>query len=266
MIDEKVELLANDEVAEDFYLARLRASHIAAEVVPGQFVNIEVSATHAPFLRMPLSVCAVDRGADTIDLLYENMGPKSSSFSRLRPGIETRCLGPLGKGFSAPTTSARAVLVGGGIGVPPMIFWGRTLLAQGVDVALLVGARSAAKHLPDDLLSGCSNDLRRATDDGSLGHDGLVTDLLREELARGECSVYTCGPHAMMAAVAALCIEADVPCQVSLEEYMACGIGICVGCVVRVKNEPNNSAYDDYSRICVDGPVFDARHISWEHS
>ena len=127
MIDEELELLANDEVAGDFYLARLRASHIAAEVVPGQYVNIEVSATQAPFLRMPLSVCAVDRGADTIDLLYENMGPKSSSFSRLRPGIETRCLGPLGKGFSAPITSARAVLVGGGIGVPPMIFWGGTL-------------------------------------------------------------------------------------------------------------------------------------------
>jgi len=265
MIDEKVELLANDEVSEDFYLARLRAPHIATEAVPGQFINIEVSATHAPFLRMPLSVCAVDSNAGTVDLLYENMGPKSAAFTRLRPGEQTHCLGPLGKGFSAPALGARAVLVGGGIGVPPMMFWGRTLLEQGIDVTLLVGARSASKHLPDELLKGGTTLLRRASDDGSLGHHGLVTDLLRDELTRGVCSVFTCGPHVMMAAVAALCVEADVPCQVSLEEYMACGIGICVGCVVRVANPEGGSEYADYSRICVDGPVFDARHISWEH-
>ncbi|MFT5086483.1 MAG: dihydroorotate dehydrogenase electron transfer subunit [Candidatus Latescibacterota bacterium] len=265
MIDEKVELLANDEVSEGFHLARLRAPHIAAGAVPGQFVNIEVSASYAPFLRMPLSVCAVDDNAGTVDLLYESMGPKSAAFSRLRPGEQTRCLGPLGKGFSAPSPGARAILVGGGIGVPPMMFWGRTLLAQGIDVTLLVGARSASKHLPDELLKGGTTRLRRASDDGSLGHNGLVTDLLRDELTRGVCSVFTCGPHGMMSAVAALCFQADVPCQVSLEEYMACGIGICVGCVVRVENPQGGSAYADYSRICVDGPVFDARHIKWEH-
>jgi dihydroorotate dehydrogenase electron transfer subunit len=266
MIDERADLLSNDEVAEDFYLARLRALHIAVEAQPGQFVNVEVNAGYLPLLRMPLSICAVDEVAGTIDLLYENLGPKSQAFSLRRSAEQMRCLGPLGKGFSLPQHGVKVVLVGGGIGVPPMMFWGRTLLQQGFEACLLVGARSAAKHLPDELLHDAVSRVRRASDDGSLGHHGLVTDLLREELSEGgQRAVFTCGPHAMMAAVASICLEEDVPCQVSLEEYMACGIGICVGCSVHVKQPEGASAYADYSRICVDGPVFDAKRISWEH-
>ncbi len=265
-MDERADLLANDEVAEDFYLARLRAPHIAVEAEPGQFVNVEVSAGYSPLLRMPLSVCAVDEVAGTVDLLYEAVGPKSRALSLRRSGEHVRCLGPLGKGFAPPEIGAKTVLVGGGIGVPPMMFWGRSLLQQGFEVCLVVGARSAAKHLPDELLHDAVPRVRRASDDGSLGHHGLVTDLLREELAEGgSYAVFTCGPHAMMAAVVSICLEGDVPCQVSLEEYMACGIGICVGCTVRVEQVEGASAYADYSRICVDGPVFDAKRISWEH-
>lgn len=265
MIDETVEVLTNDEVAEDFFLARLEAPHIAAHAQPGQFVNVEVNAGVAPFLRMPLSVCAVHRQINCIDVLYQNMGLKSGELSRCRVGEQLRCLGPLGKAFSPVSPPMRSVLVGGGIGVPPMIFLGSELIKKGVEVALLVGARSAAKHLADSFFQGAATRLGRATDDGSLGHHGLVTELLQRELAAGPCAVYTCGPHAMIEAVARACVERDVPCQVSLEEYMACGIGICVGCVVRVENADANNAYADYKRICVDGPVFDAREIRWEH-
>ncbi len=266
MIDERVQLMANDAVADDFYLARWQAPHIAAQVEPGQFVNIEVAAGVAPLLRIPLSVCAADPQAGYIDVLYEDMGPKSQALSRLVPGVQTQCLGPLGRGFPPPAQGAGAILVGGGIGVPPMLYWGAVLRRCGVRVALLVGARHRGKHLPDPLLAPAADTVRRATDDGSLGHAGLVTDLLRDELAEvGPHQVYCCGPHGMMQAVAALCREMDAPCQVSLEEYMACGIGICVGCAVELVGAEDDSDYSRYARICVDGPVFDARRVKWGH-
>ena len=266
MIDEQVRLLANAGVAEDFYLARMEAPYIAARAEPGQFVNIEVNAGVAPLLRIPLSVCAVDPNAGCIEVLYEDMGPKSRVLSQLRTGVQMRCLGPLRKGFTPPPSGAGAVLVGGGIGVPPMLYWGLTLRRRDSRVALLVGARNKGKHLSDELLTPAATVVRRATDDGSLGHAGLVTDLLRDELVGdGEHVVYCCGPHGMMQAVAALCREREVPCQVSLEEYMACGIGICVGCAVELERAEgaDGSGYTRYARICVDGPVFDARRVKW---
>ena len=268
MIDEQVEILSNREVAEDFYLARMQAPHIAAHAEPGQFVNIQVALSVAPLLRIPLSVCALDPEAGWIDVLYEKMGPKSQVLSSLRPGERIACLGPLGKGFALPLAGAGAILVGGGIGVPPMLYWGLVLGRQDYRVTLLVGARNKGKHLPDELLLPAADVVRRATDDGSLGHAGLVTDLLRQELAEeGSHAVYCCGPHGMMQAVAALCRECSVPCQVSLEEYMACGIGICVGCAVELEREDEaaGSDYSRYGRICVDGPVFDALRVKWGH-
>ena len=266
MIDERVQLLANDLVADDFYMARWQAPHIAARAEPGQFVNIEVASGAAPLLRIPLSVCAADPQAGLIDVLYEDMGPKSRALSRLAPGVQTQCLGPLGRGFRPPVEGVSAILVGGGIGVPPMLYWGSVLRRRGVRVVLLVGARNRGKHLPKPLLSSAADTVRRATDDGSLGHAGLVTELLRRELGdSGSHQVYCCGPQGMMRAVASLCLEIDVPCQVSLEEYMACGIGICVGCAVELEAAEDDSDYSRYARICVDGPVFDARRVKWGH-
>lgn len=267
MIDEQVCFLTNEAVAEDFYLARLEAPYIAARIEPGQFVNIEVSTSVFPLLRIPLSVCAVNSDAGIIDILYEDMGSKTRLLSQCGPGDKTRCLGPLGKGFAIPSAGSRAILVGGGIGVPPMLYWGLTLGQRNCPVTLLVGARSRGKHLPDHLLAPAAAVVRRATDDGSLGHAGLVTDLLRDELlGEGDCTVYCCGPHGMMQAVAAVCREFQVPCQVSLEEYMACGIGICVGCAVELEGEDeiSSSDYTRYGRVCVDGPVFDAQKVKWE--
>lgn len=114
------------------------------------------------------------------------------------------------------------------------------------------------------MLAPAADAVRFATDDGSFGHAGLVTDLLQHELAeKGPCAVYCCGPHAMMQAVAAICLEAQAPCQVSLEEYMACGIGICVGCAVELATAKGDTDYGRYARVCVDGPAFEARQIKW---
>jgi dihydroorotate dehydrogenase electron transfer subunit len=267
MKDEQARVVFNLEVAQDFYQARLLAPHIAAEVVPGQFVEVQVGRQVSPFLRLPLSICNRDLDQGMVDLLYEDMGPKSHVLSRLQPGSEIACLGPLGHGFKGPTIDHNVLMVGGGIGTPPLLFLGEELRRSGHQVRLLVGARAAAKHLPDTLLNPAAQVVLKATDDGSLGHCGLVTDLLRQELEKTErCSIYTCGPHAMMAAVAGVCQDFDVPCQASLEEYMACGFGVCVGCVVEVMPAADGtlaSPYTQYSRVCVDGPVFDARRVCW---
>lgn len=261
-------VVSNEAVAEDFYLARLHAPAVAAGAVPGQFVEVKVSPGNEPLLRLPLSVCAVDASAGTVDVLYEDMGPKTHALSQVGAGEELALMGPLGSGaFARPTDGRRVVMVGGGIGVPPLLFLGETLIKEGAatEVVLLVGARHAGKHLPEDLLRPAAHRRELATDDGSAGHKGLVTDLLAVELAGEPCEVFTCGPHPMMAAVAGLCREHDAPCQASLEEYMACGYGVCVGCVVEVAPAVGGPApaYEKYSRVCVEGPVFDAHRVVW---
>jgi dihydroorotate dehydrogenase electron transfer subunit len=209
-------------------------------------------------------VAAADEGAGTVDVLYEEVGPKTGALRRLAAGAEVGFVGPLGNAFEPPPEEATPVLAGGGIGVPPLIHFGASLVRAGRRPLLLIGARSAGKHLGASLLAGAGT-VRRATDDGTLGHCGLLTDLLEEALEEAAHPVvYTCGPHPMMAAVAALCARREVVCQASLEAYMACGFGVCVGCVVELTDgEARHGAYGRYARVCVDGPVFDARRIVW---
>jgi dihydroorotate dehydrogenase electron transfer subunit len=268
MQDVEAQLRLNRTVADDFYQARLYAPSIADRAKPGQFVEVQVNAGTDPFLRLPLSICAVDTAAGTVDVLYEAVGPKSRALSDVAVGASLALMGPLGKrGFSPPASGRRAVLVGGGIGIPPLLFFGKSLLDSGYaeEVVLLAGARNAGKHLSDDLMRPSASRWERCSDDGSMGHKGLVTDLLSTELDGADCEVFTCGPHPMMAAVAALCSARDVACQASLEEYMACGYGVCVGCVIEVRPSGGGEApaYEKYSRVCVDGPVFDAHRVNW---
>ena len=260
------ELISNDEVAEDFYLARLNNAAVAKGAVPGQFLQIRVTEELSPFLRIPLSIGGVDPSAGVVEILYEAMGPKSQALARARQGDLLSCLGPLGRGFDPPS-KGRLLLVGGGIGVPPLLYLGTQTRSRGCHVRLLAGARTARKLLPSDLLDRSADQVLVATDDGSEGHAGLVTDLLVRELETlTDCTVFTCGPHGMMARVTAVCQEFDVPCKASLEEYMACGFGVCVGCVVEVKpaSGAEVSAYARYSRVCVDGPVFDSQRVVWD--
>ena len=269
MLDERGLITLNRRIAQDFYLARLEAPGVARLVEPGQFVEVQVTSQYSPYLRLPLSVGQRDVQSGTLDLLYEAVGPKTAALRALPSGSEVACLGPLGRNFRAPPSDRSALLVGGGIGVPPLLFLGETLRYAGHDVSLLVGARTNGKHLPGEFLERAAQRVMLATDDGSLGHHGLITDLLAGAAeAAGACTVYTCGPHGMMAATAAICGDLGLSCQVSLEEYMACGTGVCVGCVVQTRRSQDevtadSSPYLTYSRICVDGPVYDAERICW---
>jgi len=192
-----------------------------------------------PFLPRAFSVARRHPDA-TLDFVLEDVGPGTERLCALAPGEDVWLVGPLGRGFAPPGEGRRPVLVGGGVGIAPLMIWSDVL---GGPTALL-GFRDAAHAEGATLLPGA----RVATDDGSAGHHGLVTELLSAELAGAE--VYACGPPPMLEAVRALCAEHDVPAQLALESGMACGFGACFGCVV--------PTCDGYVRLCVDGPVLDA--------
>jgi NAD(P)H-flavin reductase len=204
-------------------------------------------ATGRPYLARAFSVCRVRQGRR--DFLVDDIGPGTARLARLDPGEDVWLAGPLGIGFTAPVgvdkAATGALLVGGGIGIAPLVIWREALMAAGIPVRTLAGFRSREYSEAAELLG---EDVALGTDDGSAGHHGLVTELLERELDQSPRPVvYSCGPPQMLEAVRSICAERSVPVELAMEEAMACGFGACYGCVVRTR--------DGYRRLCVDGPV-----------
>jgi NAD(P)H-flavin reductase len=227
---------------------------------PGQFAMLATAERwgggedERPYLPRAFSIAR--RRVGESHFLLEDVGPGTRRLSELREGEHLWALGPLGNGFQPPAARRRALLVGGGVGIAPLAILQDVLEAEGAaDVTVLLGFRDRARAAGAALLRGA----RVATDDGSVGHHGLLSDLLAEELARdSRAVVYACGPAPMLEAVRALCAEAGVPAQLALEAGMACGFGACYGCAVPARG-------GRYLRVCVDGPVLDAgelEHVS----
>ena len=201
-----------------------------------------------PFLPRAFSVlraCADSTGCLELHFLIEDVGPGTRRLSELEAGNRLFLVGPLGRGFAAPRDGRRPLLVGGGVGIAPLAIWEDQL---GGEARALLGFRDGARAAGAALLSGANV----ATDDGSVGHHGLVTALLAEqlELEADSVEVYSCGPEPMLEAVRSLCAEHGTPGQLALESGMACGYGACFGCVVATR--------EGYLRLCLDGPVLDA--------
>jgi NAD(P)H-flavin reductase len=197
-----------------------------------------------PFLPRAFSVLRAPAGGEELHFLLEDVGPGTKRLCELGPGEELLVVGPLGAGFSWPREGRAALLVGGGVGIAPLAIWQDQLRP---DRAALLGFRDAEHAAGAGLLAGA----RVATDDGTVGHHGFVTDLLEDELERDpDVEVYACGPPPMLEAVRTLCSELGVPAQLALESGMACGFGACFGCVVPTTR--------GYLRLCLEGPVLDA--------
>jgi dihydroorotate dehydrogenase electron transfer subunit len=218
---------------------------------PGQFYMLAAvegwggGAGERPYLPRAFSVLRARGGR--LEFLLEDVGPGTRRLAALEPGDELWVLGPLGLGFAPPPDGRRAVLAGGGAGIAPLAIWQDELRAGGDDPLVLVGFRDAAHAAGATLLDGAA----LATDDGSVGHHGPVTELLAATLEADEpVAVYACGPPPMLEAVRRLCAQGGTPAQLALESGMACGFGACFGCVVATR--------EGYRRVCVDGPVFDA--------
>jgi dihydroorotate dehydrogenase electron transfer subunit len=255
------EILDNRLITCDHYLMTLAAPPIAERARPGQFVMVRPVPSADPLLPRALAFLGADPSTGGIDLLYRVVGIGTRLLSEIRVGERVTLWGPLGSSFVlAPT--GRHLLVGGGIGVPPLVFLAETARRSAIAVdgiQAFVGAAPADYLVGEAELTAAGIPVRVATDDGTRGHHGFVTGLLREALAQdgGPTTVYACGPNPMLAAVARLCAGADVSCQLSLEAPMACGVGACLGCTVPL-------AAGGYARVCTEGPVFDAETIAWD--
>ena len=229
-----------------------------------------------PLLRRPFSISRIypDGLEVIVQILPSGLG--TPRLAALAPGQTVNCLGPLGRGFAFKPDLRHALLVGGGVGITPMIATGEHLRAQGVPcqaiaagrtrslIALELAGEGAGTRALDFERVGVSVDF--ATDDGTLGHRGLVIKPLAEHLAAMRdvpgVEVFACGPYPMLRAVAAVAAEWDRPCQVLMEEVMGCGIGVCLACVTKVRAE--DAPGYRYARICTEGPAFDAREVVWE--
>jgi len=258
----------NRDLGASHFLLTLEAEPIAAAATPGQFVMLRFTGSLDPLLPRPMSVSDVLPADPTrpgrIQVLHKVVGKGTLRLAALKPGEHLQVLGPLGKPFSVPsaTPGSRAVMVAGGIGVAIFPFLVPALQGAGLKPLLLFGSRSSQELVRKDWFAGQGVEVRCATEDGSEGTKGLVTTLLRETLSsHPEVSiVYACGPHAMLKAVGGLVMESGVSSQLSLESYMGCGIGACLGCVVKVRRESGFA----YARICVEGPTFPASEVLWE--
>jgi len=262
MLEKSIEIISNRKIVSNTYLLELRSDQLATESKPGQFLMVRVENTIDPLLRRPFSICATnDNGI--IKILYRIVGKGTRILSNKKAGEPLSILGPLGSGFKFPDTGQKVILVAGGIGIAPMFFFGQNMEAN--NFKFIAGFKTLKEIIKgEDIDNTRSFEVSIATDDGSFGYNGRVTDLLEETLMRYQnppYSIYACGPLPMLKQTVLTAQKHGVPCQVSMETFMACGLGVCQGCAVKINSlEPGST----YQRACKEGPVFDAKVIDWD--
>ena len=248
-------ILTNRSLSPELWYLELQPPPEWETVQPGQFVQLGLGGDRPELLRRPLSIY---QSHPTLGFLYQLVGRGTAVLSGRSPGQQLPVLGPLGRGWQPPASARRALLVAGGVGWAALALLSEQLLAQGVQTDLLVGARNAQTLAALGLDHRPELRLHLATDDGSLGHHGMNTELLPELL---DSTVWdylaACGPEPMLRKVAALAAEQGLDCEVSLEQRMACGLGACLSCVIETTAGRR--------KVCLDGPVFAAREV-WGES
>jgi len=263
------EITFNREVAPGHFMLTVTVPERFETPQPGQFVMVHLRDRLDVLLGRPLSVYAFERQRNgaTMEFLYRVVGKGTACLSRLREGDSLDLLGPLGTGFHTPSSVGQVVIVAGGMGVAPLTYLAyhyRRRVSSFLKITCYLGAKSAMDVIGLERLQDLCSEVILTTDDGSLGACGMVTDALAPAMTgldRGEVFVYACGPQAMMKCLAEQMAGRSVPCQVSLEERMACGVGACLGCAVALKNRMGGRYY---GRVCKDGPVFNIRRVEWE--
>ncbi|MGE5371844.1 MAG: dihydroorotate dehydrogenase electron transfer subunit [Solirubrobacterales bacterium] len=258
---EKALVVRHREVQPRYYELEFIAPAIAKDVLPGQFVNVRVGDSYDPLLRRPFSIYNVDKKLGSITVFYKVVGRGTRQMARIHIENRLDVMGPLGTPFSIPDGARSVVLVGGGVGIAPLVYLARVLTDHKIDVKVLLGASSAGYLCGKDILSKLGVSLMVSTDDGSEGMKGRVTDLLASELERTKHDfVYACGPERMLARVTEIAEQFGVPGEISLEEHMACGVGACLGCAHRVKQ----GAEYRYAKVCQEGPVFSIGEVLFD--
>ncbi len=244
-----------ERVSDKHVLLRLTDSSPLPEMQPGQFVEVRVDVSASTFLRRPISIHFVDYEANELWLLVALVGDGTRQLAQLVPGQTLNCVLPLGNGFTMPQSpSERILLVGGGVGVAPLLYMGAAMRRMGAEPVFLLGARSAGDLLRLDLFNKYGR-VYITTEDGSAGEKGFVTNhsiLASKRFDR----ISTCGPKPMMVAVARYAAKAGIDCEASLENMMACGLGACLCCVE--KTTEGNLC------VCKEGPVLNIKKLLWQ--
>lgn len=244
-----------EALSDKHVLIKLTDDKPLPEMLPGQFVEVRVDNSPSTFLRRPISINNVDHDRNELWLLVAAVGDGTRQLQKLQKGDRLNCMLPLGNSFTMPTDSAQKVLlVGGGVGVAPLLYFGKRIKAMGGEPTFLLGARSAKDVLERELFEQVGR-VFITTEDGSEGEKGFVTNhsvLAQEHFDR----ISTCGPKPMMMAVARYAFKNDIECEVSLENKMACGVGACLCCVE--KTVEGNKC------VCKEGPVMNIKKLTWQ--
>jgi len=282
-----VKIISNKSLErKGYYLLSLSCPSNFKKAGPGQFIHVKITSGVDPLLRRPFSIHRIDKESKgkgfCVDVLYEVVGKGTALLSQKSPGDILELLGPLGKSFDyEDQRNTLPIIVCGGMGVAPLLFLAQKIVGlnpkkHNIKPIVLIGARAKKKIICEDSFRKLNCEVKIATDDGSFGFNGKVTDLFKKEIRKiykqrernekknkkakesactSEVMVYACGPMQMLTELAKICKIEKIPLQVSLEEFMGCGIGACLGCAIETKQ--------GYKRVCKDGPVFLAEDINW---
>ncbi len=257
---EETKIIEHHDLAAGYRLLVLAAPRIAPEVQPGQFVHVRIPHLETALLRRPFSVYRTD--GDTLALLYKAVGRGTRALSEAKPGETISLMGPLGRGFPSPAAGRFPVLVAGGYGSAALYMLARSLPMRGV---VFIGARTQSDILCPEAFEALRWDVRIATEDGSRGFRGLVTQALERwletELGLAPPEFFACGPNAMLRKVADMARERSCRAWLSMDRNMGCGVGACLTCVQRIRSDDGGWHWE---RCCKDGPVFEASKVVWD--
>ena len=252
---EQVEIVTKEQLKEDIFKFAIKSEKMAKEALPGQFLEIRVNDDIEPFLRRPISIYKIEKDKNELEFIFQVKGKGTEILSKKQVGDKIDVMGPLGKGSFKFENYKNIMIIGGGIGVFPLYELAKEA-KQNANVTTYLGFRSKDFVVLEDEFSNVSNKLVITTDDGSYKEHGFAIDFLKQDAKNEEVDcIFACGPLPMIKAVRDFAIENNIECQISLEERMACGIGICLGCAVKDKNS------EGYKQVCKDGPVFSVTEV-----
>ena len=263
MLEQTVQIASNERDTDSYYRLVLRAPQITPLIQPGQFVHVRIPPHKDALLRRPFSIFQV--AGDTFSILYKTVGKGTDALSRMRAGEELSVIAPRGHGFTVPEAGGETpLLVAGGYGMAAMYLLAQRSPQKGI---VFVGGRKRVDILCEKEFQELGWDVRVTTEDGSHGEKGLVTQPLlavinNSKLKTKNFKVYACGPAGMLKAIGKIAEDFRLPCELSMDEHMCCGVGVCLTCVIPVKSGDSW----EYQRTCTEGPVFDARQIVWNAS
>lgn len=256
----QAELINKEQLTSDIYKFGVKAPELVEDAKPGNFIEIRVSDQTEPFLRRPISIYNLDRKNGILEFIFQVKGKGTEILAKKEIGDLIDIVGPLGYGTFKYENYDNLAIIGGGIGVFPLYELAKCAKKDNKNVNIYLGFRNKEYVVLEDEFKNVSDNLTITTDDGSYSEKGFAINFLEKDIEAGKVdSIYACGPLPMLKAVQKLAVEKNIPCQISLEEKMACGLGVCLGCAVKTAKSPKGDP--EYWHVCKAGPVFQAKDV-----